>query len=121
MAYLPYSMAVERQNLFSNKTLWGGFAIPAAINIMNGLHFILPSIPYVHIKLTDLGKFFVQKPWNAVGWTPISFYPFIIGLGFFYSSRSLFFSMVLFLVLERSSYSMASNRTANIRQRSFWS
>ena len=83
MAQLPYSIAIEKQNLFSNKILWVGFAIPAAINIMNGLHFILPSVPYLHIKLTDLGKFFVQKPWNAVGWTPISFYPFIIGLGFF--------------------------------------
>ena len=83
MAYLPYSMAVERQNLLSNRILWVGFAIPAAINIMNGLHYILPSIPYVHIKLTDMSRFFVQEPWNAIGWTPVSFYPFIIGLGFF--------------------------------------
>jgi len=80
---LPFSMSTEKLKFFSNKILWLGFAIPAVIGMINGLHFIYPAVPYIHVKLYNLGGFFTEKPWNAIGWLPVSFYPFIIGLGFF--------------------------------------
>jgi hypothetical protein len=30
----------------------------------------------------DIAAYMPGKPWNAIGWTPISFYPYAIGLGF---------------------------------------
>ena len=83
MVQLPFSMSVKKAKFFSNRILWLGFAIPAFINIINGLHYIYPSVPYINVKLHDIGRYFTERPWNAIGWIPVSFYPFIIGLGFF--------------------------------------
>jgi hypothetical protein len=33
--------------------------------------------------MRDVGHYFTTKPWNAVGWVPISIFPFAIGLAFF--------------------------------------
>lgn len=80
---LPYELIGQSSSLLKNKLLWIGFAIAASLDIMNGLHSLFPAVPYIHLKLTDIGRYIVSKPWNAVGWLPISFYPFVIGLAFF--------------------------------------
>jgi hypothetical protein len=67
---------------FTNKLLWAGFAIPLFLESLNSLNYFYPSIPTVQIKLYDLGQFMQVPPWNGVGWFPISFYPFAIGLTF---------------------------------------
>ncbi|MDQ1328995.1 MAG: hypothetical protein QG641_2281 [Candidatus Poribacteria bacterium] len=82
MVQLPFNIC-EKPDFFKSRILWLGFSIPAFIDILNGLHYIYPPIPYLHVKLYNIGQFFTQKPWDAVGWLPISFYPFIVGLGFF--------------------------------------
>lgn len=79
---LPLKMIDEPSGLLRNKLLWIGFAIAAGFDLLNELHYILPSVPYIHLKLRNIGRYFTEKPWNAVGWLPISFYPFAIGLGF---------------------------------------
>jgi len=79
-------LAITRQDnppFFRQKALWLGFGIAAAIDILNGLHFLYPNIPEIPCKqAVDLGPLLVNKPWNAVGWTPLTFYPFAIGIGF---------------------------------------
>lgn len=67
---------------FSNKILWTGFTIAALINIINGISYIYPQIPSLPVKHNNIGRYFTERPWNAIGWMPISFYPFAIGLGF---------------------------------------
>lgn len=67
---------------FSNKLMWAGFAIPLFLESLNSLNYFYPSVPSVQIKLNDLGRFMPNPPWNGVGWFPISFYPFAIGLTF---------------------------------------
>ncbi len=80
---LPFSMAYRSRSFFRNPILWSGFALAGGIDILNGLHFLYPSLPYIPIKLRDISYLFSQKPFSAIGWTPISAYPFIIGLAFF--------------------------------------
>lgn len=80
---VPYELIGQSSSFLSNKLLWIGFAIAASLDIMNGLHSLIPAVPYIHLKLTDMGRYFTAKPWNAIGWLPISFYPFVIGLAFF--------------------------------------
>jgi len=80
---VPYEMIGQTSSFFSNKLMWIGFGIAAALDILNGLNAIFPAIPGVHLKLNNIGRYLVSKPWNAVGWLPISFYPFVIGLAFF--------------------------------------
>ena len=69
--------------LFQNRLLWIGFAISGFISLVNGLHFIYPLVPEIHVRHYDLSQFFVEKPWNAMGRTRVTFYPFAIGMGFF--------------------------------------
>lgn len=68
---------------FSNRLMWIGFAVAGGIDIINGLHVLYPAIPGIPMKFYNINRFFTEKPWNAIGWTQASFYPFIIGLTFF--------------------------------------
>ena len=65
------------------KTLWLGFLVAGSIDILNGLHHLFPYVPSLGGKLYDLKPFFSQRPWSAVGWTPIAVFPFAVGLAFF--------------------------------------
>ena len=66
-----------------SRALWLGFGIAAAIDIINGLNFLYPSVPSLGGKLYDIRPYFTTKPWNAIGWTPIALFPFAVGLAFF--------------------------------------
>lgn len=75
---LPQNMTETK--FFSNRIMWIGFAIVAIIDILNGLHFLFPTIPRVFDKRYYIG--FPDKPLNAMGNIPFALYPFVIGLGF---------------------------------------
>ena len=82
IAQLPIEMTTPR--FFSRRLLWLGFGICAAVELLNGLHFLYPFVPSVPLKIPDFGaKIFTSKPWNAIGWLPLFFYPWVIGLTFF--------------------------------------
>ena len=82
IAQLPIEMTTPR--FFSRRLLWLGFGICAAVELLNGLHFLYPFIPGVPLKIPDFGaKIFTSKPWSAIGWLPLFFYPWVIGLTFF--------------------------------------
>ncbi|MGQ9608537.1 MAG: DUF6785 family protein [bacterium] len=79
---LPYEMAVNSSRFFRNKTMWIGFAISASLDLIHGLHRLYPFIPDFNTKI-DIAPFFSERPWNAIGWMPVCFYPFVIGLAYF--------------------------------------
>ena len=75
----PYS-----QFFWTSRLMWIGFGIAAVIDVINGMHYLYPSWPYLEeVKLYDIGRFFTQRPWSAMGTTNISMYPFAIGLAYF--------------------------------------
>ena len=82
VAQLPIEMTTPR--FFSRRLLWLGFSICAVIELLNGFHFLYPFVPSVPLKIPDFGtKIFTTKPWNAIGWLPLFFYPWVIALTFF--------------------------------------
>jgi len=72
-----------RTGAFRSPALWMGFGVAGLVDIVNGLHFLIPSVPSLGGRLYDLQPLFTNKPWNAVGWTPIGLFPFAVGLAFF--------------------------------------
>lgn len=82
LVQLPLDLTAEKTPFFGNKLLWLGFGIAAAIDIVQGLHMLYPSVPGIPIKDLDVGTYVTTYPWAAMGWTPIRFYPFGIGLGY---------------------------------------
>ncbi len=50
---------------FKNRLMWAGFAIPAIIHGINGLHFHIPAVPQLKLFF-DLGVYFTSRPWDIV-------------------------------------------------------
>ncbi|MGQ9611077.1 MAG: DUF6785 family protein [bacterium] len=77
---LPMEMATGR--IFVNKNIWIGFGLAFIIDLLAGLHALYPVIPAPRVKWYNLAPFFNTKPWDAIDWLPIHFYPFVTGLGY---------------------------------------
>ncbi len=63
-----------------SRGLWIGFAVVAAIDVLNGLQMWYPNLPHVQTRAWFLE--FKNPPWSAMGALPVTFYPFAIGLGY---------------------------------------
>ncbi|RKU06484.1 hypothetical protein C6502_19795 [Candidatus Poribacteria bacterium] len=79
---LPLEMTDTRSRFFKNKLMWFGFSIAALISIVNLLNSIYPAVPYIPVKRQNLHQYFTGHPWEAMGYFRVSFYPFVIGIGF---------------------------------------
>lgn len=96
---LPLEMTrPDSGKFFRNKLLWIGFGVAGGIDIINGLHSLFPAFPNIPIYVTNLGRFFTEKPWNAIGWTPVYLYPFVIGLGFLIPLDLAFSSWFFYII-----------------------
>ena len=105
---LPLALVqAERSNIFRNRMLWLGFSIAASIDVLNGIGYLVPSVPILPVKLHDIGKYFNERPLSAIGWTPVSFYPFSIGLSFF-MPLDLAFSTWFFYLFRKMQLVFAS-------------
>lgn len=90
LVQLPLAMTTEEGSLFKSKIFWFGFAVAASLEIINGLHSLFPSIPALTFNGLDANLFFTQKPWSAIGWTPLAIFPFIVGIGYLLPADLLF-------------------------------
>lgn len=79
---LPFEMVVDAPRFYKDKVMWLGFGISGILDILHGLHRFYPSMPDFNTKF-DLAPYFSERPWNAIGWMPVCFYPFVIGLSYF--------------------------------------
>lgn len=86
ITYLPLEMSRPDAWMFRHRYMWAGFGLAAGISLLNGLHVLYPTVPQIPIRLEqvpilNLGNQLTDRPWNAVGWFWLCFYPFVIGLG----------------------------------------
>lgn len=79
---LPLEMTNESGALFRNKHMWLGFAIAGSITLLAGIHYLVPSVPYIRIVRTNVGQYLTTPPWNAMGLISVGFYFWAIGLAF---------------------------------------
>jgi len=79
---LPLAMATRTGEFFRSRVMGIGFGLAFGIGTLNGLNYLFPTIPAIPVKHFDLSPYITAKPWTAMGWTPVAFYPFAIGLGF---------------------------------------
>ena len=105
----PGGRPLTRQRLF-----WVGFVLAAAVDIINALNYYFPAIPPILTpgngqSFVLLNNYIVTKPWNAIGWTPVSFYPFVIGLGMLMPMDFLFSLWFFYLFWKLQSVVVVAN------------
>jgi len=83
LAQMPLDIINNGPRLFKTRLIWMGFAASTIFNIVNGIHYIFPIAPSIFYGQFLLSQYFTTRPWNALGWVPIEFHPFAIGLAFF--------------------------------------
>jgi hypothetical protein len=84
VAQIPLEITDEKSHLLKSRLFWLGCAFAGALDIWHGLHFLFPYLPDLQTRW-DLSPYIVNlsPPWNAIGWTPLCFYPFAVGLSYF--------------------------------------
>ena len=81
---LPLEMTRDSgAKFYRGRVFWTAFILVSLLNLVNGFSYLFPTIPIIGVRFRNISHFFTDKPWSAIGWTPFSIYPFVIGLGFF--------------------------------------
>lgn len=99
---MPHGRGRSGVPLTRNKIFWLGFVLAAAVDTTNSLNLYFPAVPAILVpghgsSFYNAQDYVVNKPWNAIGWTPMSFYPFVIGLGMLMPMDFLFSSWFFYL------------------------
>ena len=97
---IPLEITTGR-SIFNNRLLWIGFGIAAGINLLNGLQFFFPVLPEIPVRKYNLNIYFTQKPWSAMGSTPLRFHPYLIGFSFILP-LDLAFSCTFFYFMKKA-------------------
>ncbi|NPV48946.1 MAG: hypothetical protein HPY69_18550 [Armatimonadetes bacterium] len=86
---LPLSvLGLDAPGFWLSRAMWAGAGLTLINGTLNGLAQLYPSLPHLPTAAHPLN--FVTPPWNAIGWTPVSVYPFAIGLAYFVPLDVLF-------------------------------
>jgi hypothetical protein len=96
---LPLALMEEKVPIFRNPLFWIGALIPFAFSCMNTFALNDPRMPLVSLRAdTDLVSFIQLPPWNQMGRTAISFYPFVLGIAYLIPVDVTFSSWFFFFV-----------------------
>jgi Ca2+/Na+ antiporter len=107
LVYLPLELTREEtsRSLLRSHSFWIAFALACTFRSITGLHWIMPSFPDL-APFANAGQLFyvndilVNPPWNAIGYTPMSFHPMIIGITYFLPLDVAFSAWLFFLVVK---------------------
>jgi hypothetical protein len=97
LVQLPLALTEPGAPLMRQKGFWIGVLLAVVLQGWNGIAALAPVVPMLPIKYTDVGMIFTQRPWNAVGWVPIGYYPFAVALGILLPLDMSFSSWFFFL------------------------
>ncbi|HHX39978.1 MAG TPA: hypothetical protein GX715_08440 [Armatimonadetes bacterium] len=100
LAQLPLEMARGGDAFLRNPLTWIGFAIPAVIFTLNGIHQLFPTVPGVNLTMS-LNRYFPNPPFSAIYPTPLYFSMAAIGF-FYFLPTDLLFSLWFFFALTRA-------------------
>ncbi len=101
-AQVPLLMTQPQSPLWRSKGFWLGFLLAAGIGTWNTLSRNLPSIPLLDVRgeVFNLANVITDRPWNAIGWTPVSLYPFITGIAFLLNTEVTLSCWFFFLLVK---------------------
>jgi hypothetical protein len=107
--FLPLELIRNDESFLSSRLLWLGAALPLVIGVFNNLNLNVPAMPRFDVRNQDLQPYITDPPWNAIGYTPVSFFPFVIGIAYLLSLDVVFSGWFFFLVTRAESVFGAAN------------
>ncbi len=101
VAQLPLDLTSEKVPLWRSRLFWIALAVVFTIDIVNGIHQFIPTVPALPIKrTTPLVGLLPSGPWRRVQSTMFSTFPFMIGLAFLLPT-DLSLSCAVFYILSQ--------------------
>ncbi|MBI5831462.1 MAG: hypothetical protein HZB16_04020 [Armatimonadetes bacterium] len=82
---LPLAMTREDGQFWRNPTLWAGIGLALFVGLVNNLNLSLPSVPRLHVRLQSVDASLSGRFVSAMRPIGVSFYPFVIGIGYLLS------------------------------------
>lgn len=97
---LPLALAEEGAPLLRQPLFWAGATGPLLLSLVNTLALNDPRFPLLSLRAdtVDLARFFPDPPFSAIGNTPLSFYPFVVGVAYFIPVDVTFSAWFFFLL-----------------------
>ena len=98
---IPLTIASDLGSLLSNRLFWLAFLISGGIDILNGIAFFYPSLPFIPTEDALMFRdYLLERPWNAIAGTTLSIYPFAIGLAYFLPTDLAFSCWFFYLIFK---------------------
>jgi hypothetical protein len=97
---LPLEILTEGRRLVRNRIFWIGAALPIVIHTMNGLAYLIPSVPTLRLQHLSFDPFLVDRPWVMMRPLFVSIYFSLIGFSFLIS-REVAVSIWFFYLLYK--------------------
>lgn len=87
LVQLPLELARQEpghvlNRYYRNGFTWAGFAVPAVLHTINGLHQYFPSFPALQFRHVNVAESWGEPPWNAVKSLDVTFYPCVVGISY---------------------------------------
>ncbi|MBM3497123.1 MAG: hypothetical protein FJX74_00485 [Armatimonadetes bacterium] len=108
IALLPFELTEPTGAFYRQRMMWLGFAVAGAYDLLNGLHSLWPVIPALNLQNFYLHPYLRSAPWNAIGWTPLTLFPFVVGMGYLLPIELLMSFWVFFGVWKLESVAAKS-------------
>ncbi len=98
--WVPLRITDPRGDFWRRPAAWIGMAIPLFIGLLNNLHENFPAVPKLEVRNINIGQYFRERPWSAMGGLRLSFYPFVVGLAFLLSAEVTFSCWFFYLLTK---------------------
>ncbi len=87
---LPLEIARDQAPVLRDRFFWIGTVATFGIVWWNSLAMNYPAMPRIWTRTTDLSASFANPPWNAMNPVVVTFFPFVIGIGYLLSTEVVF-------------------------------
>jgi hypothetical protein len=119
LVYLPLELTrgasgpAQGLPLLRSRAFWIAFGLACLFRSISGLHRVAPSFPDLASftfkgQQIDLEPYFVDPPWNAIGFFRLSFHPMIIGITYFLPLDVAFSAWFFYLLVKAENVGVAA-------------
>ncbi len=97
---VPLGMTAPEPAFWRDRSMWLGVGLAGSICLLNGISRLVPAVPAIGVNAVNVGPSVTTPPWSAIGWTPVSLYPFAIGLAYLLPVDLMFSCWFFYLLFK---------------------